>query len=172
MCDNYIGCLEKKLVDLSSTIECTAEECWNQLRSCIASSAEEYIGRGYHSNPELFEDNVEILKSLINNKNEALQKWMQSDTRSCKHFFCQCQWAVQKAVIKVKEEWIQKVASDAEAAVKDCKIRWNNIHRLQQVYHGRRPTAVFKDNGELTKGPSEVSDHWIQHPKYSEQYIM
>ena len=28
MCDNYIGCLEQKLVDLSSTGECTAEECW------------------------------------------------------------------------------------------------------------------------------------------------
>jgi len=51
------------------------------------------------------------------------------------------------------------VASDAEAAVKDSKLRWNNIHRLQRVYGGRRPvrpTAVFKDNGELTKGPSEV----------------
>jgi len=46
---------------------------------------------------------------------------------------------VQKAVNKVKEEWIQKVASDVEAAVKDNKVRWNNIHRLQRVYGGRRP---------------------------------
>ena len=62
---------------------------------------------------------------------------------------------------KVKEEWIQKVASDAEAAVKDGM--WNNIDR---VYGGRRPvrpTAVFKDNGKLTKGPSDVSDCRFQH---------
>ena len=64
MCDNYNRCLEQKLVDLSSTNECTAEECWNHLWSGIISSAEEYIGRGYCSNPEWFEDN---------NKNEALQ---------------------------------------------------------------------------------------------------
>ena len=59
-----------------------------------------------------------------------------------------------------------EVASDTEAAVKDGRIRWNNIHRLQQVYGGRwpvRPTAVFKDNGELTKWPSKVSDRWF-HP--------
>ena len=59
-------------------------------------------------------------------------------------------------------------SEDAEAAVKDGKVRWNNIHRLQRVYGGRRPvqlTAVFKDNGELTKGPSEVSDRWFQHFK-------
>ena len=83
-------------------------------------------------------------------------------------FFRQCQWVVQKAVNKAKEDWIQMVASDAEAAVKDGKVRWNNIHRLQQVYGGRRPvqpTAVFKDNGELIKGPSEVSDRWFQHSK-------
>jgi len=32
---------------------------------------------------------------------------------------------------KIKEDWIQKMASDAEAAVKDGKVIWNNIHRLQ-----------------------------------------
>ena len=111
-------------------VRCTAEECWNQLRSGIISSAEECIGRGYRSNP--LEDNVHILKPLIDNKNEALQKCLQRDTRSRKHFFHQCQRAVQKAVNKAKEDWIQKVASDAEAAFKDGKVRWNNIHRLQR----------------------------------------
>jgi len=33
------------------------------------------------------------------------------------------------------------------------------------VVVGIRPTAVFKENDELTKGPSEVSDRWLQHFK-------
>jgi len=73
-------------VNLSPANECTAEECWNQLRSGIISSAEECIGRGYRSNPEWFEDNVNILKPLIGNKNEALQKCLQRNTRSRKCF--------------------------------------------------------------------------------------
>jgi len=71
-------------------------------------------------------------------------------------------------VNKTKEDWIQKMASDGEAAVKNGKVRWNNIHSLQRIYGGCRPvqpTAVFKDNGEVTKGPSEVSDRWFQHFK-------
>jgi len=36
-------------------------------------------------------------------------------------------------VIKAKEDWIQKVASDAEAAVKDGKVRWNNIKYIVVV---------------------------------------
>jgi len=133
-----------------------AEIDWNQLWSSIMSSAEECIGRGYRSHPEWFEDNVEILKLLIDNKNEALQKWLQRDTRSCKCFFRQCQWAEQKAVIKAKEVWIQKAPSDAEAAVKDGKVRWNNIHRLR-VYRGHIPTAIFKDNGRELLGAPNLS---------------
>jgi len=75
---------------------------------------------------------------------------------------------VQKAVNKAKEEWIQKVASDADAAVKDGKVRWNNIHRLQRVYGGYRPlrpTVVYRDDEELMREPSEVSNCWLQHFK-------
>jgi len=39
--------------------------------------------------------------------------------------------------------------------VKDGKVRWNNIHRLHGGCRPLRSTAVFKDNGELMKGPSE-----------------
>ena len=35
MCDNYIRCLEQKLVDLSSTSEYTAKECWDRLQSSL-----------------------------------------------------------------------------------------------------------------------------------------
>ena len=42
------------------------------------------------------------------------------------------------------------MASEAEAAVEDDRVKWNNIHMLQRVYGGRRPvkpTAIFKDSG-------------------------
>ena len=33
--DNYVRSLEQKLVNLSLANECTAEECWNQLRHIL-----------------------------------------------------------------------------------------------------------------------------------------
>lgn len=40
------------------------------------------------------------------------------------------------------------------------------IRRLQQTHAGRRPMrmrAVMKDDGALTKGPTEVVEQWHQH---------
>ena len=50
--------------------------------------------------------------------------------------------------------------------MKDGRDRWNYIHRLQRISAGRRPvrpTAVLKEDGELTQGPTEVLEHWHQH---------
>ena len=52
--------------------------------------------------------------------------------------------------------------------MKDGRIRWNCIHRLQQISAGHRavrPTAVLKEDGELTQGPTEVLECWHQHFK-------
>ena len=143
---------------------CSAEEHWNQLQSSNASSTEGLIGRSYHSSLEWFAVTVDL---LIDKKNEALQKWLQRDTRSRKCSFHRSQRAVQNAVNKAKEEKIAKVASEAEAAVKDGRVKWNSIHRLR-VYGGCRPvrpTVVFKDGGELKKGPSEILHRCFQHYK-------
>ena len=58
---------------LSPANECTAKSVGVSYGSGIISSADECTGRNYCSNPEWFEDNVNILKPLIDNKNEVLQ---------------------------------------------------------------------------------------------------
>ena len=55
---------------------------------------------------------------------------------------------------------------EGEAAVKDGKTRWESVRKLQQVHAGCRPTrpsAVRKEDGELTQGPTEVLQRWHQH---------
>jgi len=75
---------------------------------------------------------------------------------------------VRVAVVKAKEDWVDKVADEGEAARKDGQVRWNSIHRLQRAHSGCRPVwtaAVLKTDGELTKGPEEVVDRWYEHFK-------
>jgi len=54
---------------------CYAEDNWQELQSCIVDSAD-LVGRGYLSNSEWFEDNYSQLKPLINEKNDAYQKFL------------------------------------------------------------------------------------------------
>ena len=117
--DCYVQSLPGKLTDWSPASEDTAEECWNHLRSCVSCSAEETIGRGVRSSPEWFEENVDVLEPLIREKNLAPTRYLQVGTRSHKQILRKLRRLVQKAISNAKREWILKVATEGEEAVKD-----------------------------------------------------
>ena len=129
-------------------------------------STEEAIGRGVGSSPEWFKENVDVLEPLIREKNQTRSRYLQVGTRSNKQTFRKLQHLLQKAVSNAKREWILKVATEGEEAVKDGRNRWDCIRKLQRFYAGRRlvrPTAILNNDGQLTKGPEEVPEHWYQH---------
>ena len=73
---------------------------------------------------------------------------------------------VKRAADKAREVTIRRVAMEEEAAVKDGKIRWESVRKVQQVHAGCRPTrpsAVRKEDRELTLGLTEVLQKWHQH---------
>ena len=82
--DSYVQSLEQRLSGWSLPPGSTAEEYWNHLQSCVTSSAEESIGRGVRSYPGWFEENIDVLKPLIEEKNQACSRYLQVGTRSCK----------------------------------------------------------------------------------------
>ena len=58
------------------------------------------------------------------------------------------------------------MATAGEEAVKDDRARWDCICKKQRVYAGRRlvrPTAILKNDGQLSNGPEEVLECWYQH---------
>jgi len=166
--NQYVTSLEERLCDGRFSFVTCAEDNWKELQSCIVASAEDSIGRGFRSNPEWFEDSYSELKPLIDKKNDAYRKFLQVGTRSRRSAFKRLQQIVRKAVVKAKEDWVNKVATEGEAARRDGQARWGSIRRLQRAHSGRRPVktaAVLKTNGELTKGPEEVTERWYEHFK-------
>ena len=164
--DEYMDCLEKSLQNRPHCSERSAEENWIAIKSSIVSTAEKVIGRGRRKQPEWFEETADVLEPLIKAKNEAYAVCLTDNSPDKKRLFRQHQRAVKKAVDKAKEQWVCRVAMEGEAAAKDGQARWRCIRRLQRAHTGRRPirpSAIRKDNGELTQGPSEVLDRWYQH---------
>ena len=85
---------------------------------------------------------------------------------AAKKEFRRQQQVVKKAVDSAREEWIKKMAVLSEAAVKDGKTRWECIRRLQQTHAGCRPitpSAVRKEDGELTQNQEEMLQRWHQY---------
>ena len=160
--DAYVKCLEEALYVHPYRSDLCIEFNWQELCCCIVQAAEDAIGRGKQRQPEWLEDNVQTLTPLINAKNAALNRMLNSNSAGARRAFRQSQWLVKKQ----KEKWILSVAKEVEEAVKDRKTRWECIRRLQQAYAGRRPcipTEVKKEDGQLTNGPSEMLQRWHQH---------
>ena len=93
-------------------------------------------------------------------------KVLQVDNTVNRRKFWKHETTVKCAVDAAKEEWISELANIAEKARKDGKQRWTCIRQLQMTHAGRRPTrptAMWKENGEVTRSPEEVQQRWHDH---------
>lgn len=162
----YRKTLEQQLQDKPHSDDYTSKQNWDTLKDCIVSAAEEAVGRGRRKHPEWFKESSDTLLPLVEAKNRAHQKVLQSNATADRKEFRRHQRLVKRAVDKAKEDWICRVAKEAEAAVKDGRTRWERIRSLQQTHMGRRtfkPRSVWKEDGTLTQGGEDLAKRWSQH---------
>ena len=144
----------------------SAEEGWNTLKECTISTAEAVVGRGKKKQPDWFSDGADTLLPLLSAKEHAHNRVLQVNSITNRKEFRKHQRAVKRAVDEAKERWILRVEREAESARKDGKQRWMNIRQLQMAYAGRRPirpTALLKENGEMTCCTDEVKLRWFNN---------
>ena len=108
-------------------------------------------------------DAADVLQPLLDEKNAAHDRFLQVCSLSAKKEFRRCQRSVKRAVDAAKEEWICRVAGDAEKAKKDGRQRWMCVQSAYRGRRPRRPIALWKESGEMTKSPVEVRQRWYQH---------
>ena len=139
---------------------------WNTLKTCILETAKETIGRERKSQPDWFLESAPAITPLIEAKNRAYERLLQSNSPANRQEFRQQQRRVKNAINNAKDEWIRKVALEGEGTNRDGKTRWKCIRKLQTLHRGRRPvqtTSVLKENGELANDPDEINSRWHRH---------
>ena len=164
--EEYRRALEQQLRDKQHSDDATSKQNWDMLKECIVSAAEETVGRGRRKHPEWFEESSDTLLPLIEAKNRAHQKMLQCNATTDRKEFRKHQRLVKRAVDKAKEDWICRVAKEAEVAVKDGRVRWERIRSLQKTHMGRKtikPRSVWKEDGMLTQGSEDLANRWSQH---------
>ena len=146
--------------------ECPAEETWNTIKTCLIQASESTIGKKRKKQPDWFLENADRLAPLIATKNSAHQKFLKDSSFANKKEFRRCQRVVKAAVDAAKDEWVYNTAKEAEAAVKDSRVRWGCIQKLRMCYAGRRPlktNSVLKNDGTLSNGLEELQACWRNH---------
>ena len=164
--DRYREYLTQQLLDTPHNPDGSAEDNWRTLKKCIMNAAESTIGREKRDQPDWFLENAHVITPLIEAKNQAHRKMLQSNSIQSRKEFRRHQRRVKMAVHEAKDEWVRKVALEGAEASKDGKTRWKSIRKLQTAHSGRRPTrqtALLKENGDLTASPEEVTARWHGH---------
>ena len=57
---------------------------------------------------------------------------------------------------KAREDWILKVANQAESAMSKGNVKWECMKKLQVVYHGCKPLQV---NAIIDENDNTLSNH-------------
>ena len=84
------------------------------MKKCIVTAADETLGRSWKKQPDWFLENADKLKPIIEAKNKARNRMLQSNTEANQKQFRNHQRKVKKAVDAAKEEWVCRVATNAE----------------------------------------------------------
>ena len=164
--DTYQQKLTECLFEQAHDSDGSVEQNWETLKNCMVSAGEVVVGRGGKKQPDWFVDSADTLQPLLDEKNAAYDRFLQAKSPSSKKEFRRHQRIVKRAVDTAKEDWICKVASDAEKAKKDGHQRWMCVRQLQMACRGRRPrrpTALMKEDGEMTSSPEKVKKQWHHH---------
>ena len=164
--ESYSDSLSTSLNSIPAYSRSSSEAKWDILKKCILDTAEESIGRERKFQPDWFLESSSTLTPVIEAKNKAYEKVLQTDHPTNRQEFRRQQRLVKSTVDKAKEQWIMRISKEGELAARDGKTRWSCIKKLQMLHKGRRPrrpTSVLKENGEMTKDPEEIKNRWHRH---------
>ena len=128
--DSYVRSLEQRSSGWSLHLEVQQKSIRTICNLVLPVLLKSLLEEEFTLNPEWFEENIDVLKPLIEEKNQTRSRYLQVGTRSCKQTYRRLQRKVQKAITDAKSKWILKVATEGEEAVKDGKIRWDCIRKL------------------------------------------
>ena len=85
---------------------------------------------------------------------------------SAREEFRRHQRIVQSAVDDAKEQWINKVADEAEKVGKYGPQRLTSTRKLQTTHRGcgpQRPSVLMRGNAKTTANPDKIRKQWHQH---------
>ena len=121
-------------------IDCTDTSCavtavsvWDQLRSCLVSSAIEVVGFCGRRKLDRLLENEQALSPLLANKKHVWDQVLSVGSPYTHRRFRQREHAVKRAVADAKERWVKKTAEAANVDRDGCG-RWKFLKKSFRIF--------------------------------------
>ena len=113
-------------------IDGSVQDKWSVVRSALTETADDVLGRVRRYQPDWFQESMEELKPLLQQRNDAYKKWLATKRTADLCRFREARNAARKAI---RNSWFQEKAEEAEREHFGGKKVWKCIRDMQ---HGRR----------------------------------
>ena len=101
------------------------------MKTSLLTAPEEVVGHGSRMQSDWFKECSEVLTPLIDEQNACRERMLHIP--SLRREFRKCQHTVKVAVDKAREDWVFKVAGEADKAMKKGNVQWDCMKKSQII---------------------------------------
>jgi len=165
--DQYLECVLER-ASASWPEDGTVEEKWKAVSAALTSAADGVLGTSSRRQPDWFSDSQSRLKPLLNNRNRAYTRWLQTGKAEDLVQFRKVRRDARRAVREARNLWFKEKAAAVEHNRFGGKEVWNCIRDMQRGKRGRVPSRMVTINDEAGL-PCQSVD--AQHQRWRRHFI-
>ena len=144
----------------------SSTEKWDQFKTLAKESATSTIGLKERVHQDWFDENDEVIRQLLEQKQNAYVEWQNDSSSTSKHDrYKHLQRQAQAALRKMQNDWWERKAKEVQqyADTKNSKMFFSSI---KEVYGPAKPCMtplLSADGSTLLKEKNSINERWREH---------
>lgn len=146
--------------------EGSVEEKWEVMKAALCESAQLLLGKTKRKDPDWFQENLQVLKPFLKERNRVYATWLGSKKESDWRKFLKLRREARRAIREAKNEWFLQKAAEAQRGRHGGKVVWSCIRDMQRGRRGLVPVklaAVKDEEGNPCRTSEEQQQRWRRH---------
>ena len=147
----------------------SGEKMWEAIKVGMVDAAEVTLGWEWRKQPDWFREKGGQLKEQIEKRNLLFHKWLRSNRNEDRQRYILQRRAVNSAVKKAKNDWMQEKAREVEVGMLSRGSHgsmWKSLRELQRGKAGLKPVrtkTIRKANGDPCESVMQAVNRWQEH---------
>ena len=139
---------------------------WDQFKTLLKESAMSIIGPRNRSHQDWFDENDELIRKLLKNKQNAYQEWQRDSSSTVKRDrFKLLQRQMQAALRRMQDEWWENKAEEVQKYADNNNSKML-FRAIKEVYGPTKPCTaplMSSDGITLLKDKRSINERWREH---------
>ncbi|KAJ8034873.1 hypothetical protein HOLleu_21891 [Holothuria leucospilota] len=162
---NLSSALEQRIME-STNVQHNIEEQWASVRDILYSTALEHLGSAKRKHQDWFNDNKEVIQSLLSEKHRLLKEYQNDpSSTSNKTAFNNIRRTIQTELRNMQDLWLSKKAHEIQTFADSNNVRCS--YEALNIVYGPRASGsspvLNADGTKLLTDRKQILERWAEH---------